>query len=390
MGLNGLVRRILLNQSTIDDNLFHVQLSLLTMRVIQVRMRRALSIITNFSSDTWRVSRNHIFVARHRRSLFLSLFTYTFFFVATIPLRGAANMSLNATWSQNGVTVAGDNREGSELNQLSYPEGLFVDDNATVYIADSLNNRIVKWKCCIESGEVVAGRNGKGNRTDQLNDPSDVIMDRESDSLIICDRGNRRVLQWPLRCGTNGEIIISNIKCRGLTMDDRGFFYVSDAEKHHVKRWRMENTTGLVVAGGNEKGDRLNQLNNPTYIFVDRNYSIYVSDTSNHRVMKWMENATQGSVVAGGRGEGKNLTQLPYPQGVVVDPYGIVYVVDPINHRITRWFQGEKMGHVLVDGDVAASQPNYLNYPRGLSFDREGNLYVGDTLNHRVQRFNID
>ena len=33
-----------------------------------------------------------------------------------------------------------------------------------------------------------------------------------------------------------------------------------------------------VVAGGNGKGNHLNQLNCPTYIFVDQNHSVYVSD----------------------------------------------------------------------------------------------------------------
>jgi sugar lactone lactonase YvrE len=320
----------------------------------------------------------------------LARFTYTLFFVATILLRGAANISLNATWSQNGVTVFGDNGSGSGLNQLSYPWGLFVDDNATVYIADSSNNRIVKSKCCIVNGQVVAGGNGAGNLTDQLNGPKDVIVNRESDSLIICDHGNRRVMQWPLRCGTNGEVIISNIECQGLTMDDRGFLYVSDTEYHNVTRWRVGNTQKLVVAGGNEKGDSHNQLNRPSYIFVDRDYSVYVSDTGNHRIMKWTESAEKGIVVAGGRGKGKNLTQLAYPGGVVVDHYGIVYVTDSENHRIMRWFEGEKMGRVLVDGNVAREQSKSLYYPQGLSFDRQGNLYVSDMANHRIQRFSID
>ncbi|CAF4388479.1 unnamed protein product, partial [Rotaria sordida] len=43
------------------------------------------------------------------------------------------------------------------------------------------------------NGQVVAGGNGQGNRLDQLDYPSDVLIDKETDSLIICDQGNRRV-----------------------------------------------------------------------------------------------------------------------------------------------------------------------------------------------------
>ncbi|CAF1622692.1 unnamed protein product [Rotaria magnacalcarata] len=51
----------------------------------------------------------------------------------------------NATWNPNGLTVAGGNGEGSELNQLRYPWGFFVDDDAAVYVADTWNFRVVVW-----------------------------------------------------------------------------------------------------------------------------------------------------------------------------------------------------------------------------------------------------
>ena len=42
----------------------------------------------------------------------------------------------NATWIQNGITVAGGNGQGNGMNQLSDPLGLYVDDDETVYVAD--------------------------------------------------------------------------------------------------------------------------------------------------------------------------------------------------------------------------------------------------------------
>ncbi|CAF2115694.1 unnamed protein product, partial [Rotaria magnacalcarata] len=47
------------------------------------------------------------------------------------------NIPANAKWSQNGVTIAGGNGEGSDTNQLEHPHGLFVDDDQTVVIADT-------------------------------------------------------------------------------------------------------------------------------------------------------------------------------------------------------------------------------------------------------------
>ncbi|CAF1466981.1 unnamed protein product [Rotaria sp. Silwood1] len=295
----------------------------------------------------------------------------------------------NAKWAQNGITVAGGNGLGRETNQLDRPCGLYVDDDQTIYVADCENHRIVKWKSGATNGKVVAGGNGQGNGAHQLNCPVDVIINKESDSLIISDYENRRVVRWPRRNGTRGETIISNIACVGLTMDDNGFLYVVDDEKHEVRRYKIGDTQGTVVAGGNGEGNRLDQLSNPHYVFVDRDQSVYVSDWGNNRVMKWEEGAKQGVVVAGGQGEGNSLTQLHWPNGVVVDQLGTVYVADSENHRIMRWPKGATQGSVIVGGNGQGAQSNQLNGPVGLSFDRHGNLYVVDHWNARVQKFNI-
>ncbi|CAF3452049.1 unnamed protein product, partial [Rotaria sp. Silwood2] len=157
----------------------------------------------------------------------------------------------------------------------------------------------MEWKGGATSGQVVAGGNGEGSGSHQLSGPFDVIFDKETDSLIICDYSNSRVVRWARRNGTSGETIISNIACWGLTMDQNGSFYVVDFGQHEVRRYRRGESQGTVVAGGNGCGNRLDQLNNPIYVFVDGDQSVYVSDAGNHRVMKWIEDAAQGIVVAG-------------------------------------------------------------------------------------------
>ncbi|CAF3042897.1 unnamed protein product [Rotaria sp. Silwood2] len=317
-----------------------------------------------------------------------SIFIHTPKF-SSVPVSSlSAHIHPNARWHQNGITVAGENRQGNGINQLYNPWGLYVDDDQTVYVADRLNHRIVEWKWGATSGQVVAGGNGQGSGAHQLSYPQDVIVDKERDTLIICDCSNARVVRWPRRNGTSGETIISNIYCVGLTMDENGSLYVTDIEKHEVRRYRRGESQGTVVAGGNGRGNRLDQLSYPHYVFVDRDHSVYVSDWGNDRVMKWVEGAKQGIVVAGGQGEGNGLTQLYYPQGVVVDQLGTVYVADAENDRIMRWPKGATQGSVIVGGNGRGGQSNQLNYPIGLSFDRHGNLYVVDYGNHRVQKFN--
>ena len=266
-----------------------------------------------------------------------------------------------------------------------------MDEEETVIVTDWLNNRIVEWKRGDTSGRVLAGGNGQENRLDQLNQPTDVLVDPETGSLIICDYGNRRVTRWSRQSGTrSGETILGNIACYGLAMDNEGSLYVTDREKHEVRRYRQGETSGTMLAGGNGKGTGLHQFNLPTYVCVDGDHAVYVSDWGNHRVMKWEKNAKEGIVVAGGQDQGTALTQLYNSRGVLVDAAGSVYVADFGNNRVMRWYRGATQGTVVVGGNGYGKGANQFIAPTGLSFDRQGNLYVIDRQNNRVQRFFIE
>ncbi|CAF0855882.1 unnamed protein product [Adineta steineri] len=291
-------------------------------------------------------------------------------------------------WKQNGITVAGGNGEGQEINQLDHPLAIFIDKKKNIFIADFFNHRIVEWKHNAKEGQIIADSNEQGNRMNQLNYPTDMIVDQQNHSIIIADFKNSRVVQW---VGEKQQILIQNIVCYGLAMDKHGFLYVSDWKKNEVKRWKMGeyNNEGIVVAGGNEKGHQLNQLNCPTFMFVDEDQSVYVSDCNNHRVMKWRKDAKEGTIVAGGNGQGRNLNQLFSPQGIFVHDLGQIYVADNGNHRIMRWCEEKEEGEVIVGENGKGNESNQLNSPTGLSFDDDGNLYVADWLNHRIQKFEI-
>ena len=53
---------------------------------------------------------------------------------------------LYAKWKQNGVTIVGKRGQGNQLHQLSGPCGMYMNDNQTIYIADSENRCIIEWK----------------------------------------------------------------------------------------------------------------------------------------------------------------------------------------------------------------------------------------------------
>ena len=291
-------------------------------------------------------------------------------------------------WKQNGLTVAGGNGPGNRLDQLNKPTGIYIDDddNQTIYIVDAGNHRVMEWKSNATSGRVVAGGNKHGYRTNQLHNPKDVIIDKQTDSIIICDAGNRRVVRWSRQKSTNGEILMRNIFCEGITADNEGHFYISDSQLDEVRRWGVGVNRGTKVAGGYFQINKKYKASTSGYLYVDEDGSIYTSDATNHVVVKWTEHADKDIFVAGDI----SLTQLNRPMGIVVDHLGNVYVADANTSQVFYWIKGKNEGRVVVGENKGGSGTNQLKYPTDLSFDKEGNLYVVDTLNHRVQKFLLD
>ena len=237
----------------------------------------------------------------------------------------------------------------------------------------------------------MAGGNGAGDQMNQLNKPSNIIIDRETNTFIIGECDNQRIMRWSRQNNTtHGEVIVTDIRCWGLAMDKDGSLYICDAEKNEVRRLkRRETGRGTIVAGGNGKGPELNQFDWPTSIYVDDHYSLYVCDCYNHRVMKWTKDALGGVVVAGGNGYGKHLSQFHKPQGITVDLSGRIYVADTYNHRVMCWHDGAPEGTIVLGGNEKGRQPTHFQGPTDLAFDRRGNLYVVDRCNYRIQKFEI-
>jgi len=190
------------------------------------------------------------------------------------------------------------------------------------------------WTHDATDDQIVAGEHGRGNGTSRLNEPINVVVDRKRNHVFINDLKNRRVVRWACQNGTSGDIIISNIHCRGLAIDNDGYLYVLDCDKNEVRRWKIGETSGTLIAGGDGEGDRLNPLCRPVNLVVDDNQSLYILDRGNNRVIKWMKGAKEGIIVADGE---NGPTEWSCPHGLVVDHLGTVYVANCSAHRILRW-----------------------------------------------------
>ncbi|CAF4565820.1 unnamed protein product [Rotaria socialis] len=293
---------------------------------------------------------------------------------------------------ENCEIVAGNNGEGNKLNQLNRPQALAVDtQDGILFIVDSKNHRVVAWKLGDDKGHVIAGGQGQGEQLNQLNNPTDVLIDEATRYLFISDRDNKRVV----RCSSEQpsstpEIIISEIDCYGIAMDQKGNLYVTNVANHEVRMYSKDGfSLRRVVAGGNSKGKDLDQLDYPTYITVDNNDSIYVSDNGNNRIMKWPNGAREGIVMATTQTNSDKNTSSCGLRGIAVDQRGTLYVAEMFNHRVTQWCHESNKGVTIVEGGKKRLRTHQLLCPVGLTLDASDSLYIADSNNNCVLRFSL-
>ena len=253
-----------------------------------------------------------------------------------------------------GEIVAGGNGWGNELNQLARPLCLCVNNDETVYVSDHLNNRIMEWRNGSTSGRIFAN---------DLQGPLQIVIEKQPDCFLVCDYFNRRIV----RCSSQGntETILSDVNCTGLALDDKGYMYVADQYKHEVRKWKIgEHDEGILVAGGNGNGDRLDQLFCPRNLVIDRNESLYIFDCGNQRIVKWDKNARQGHPIV-------TLWDIG---GIAIDRFGDFYFSDRYERKIINWTKNTQFN---ITGIAS----------RDLCFDRYNHLYVLDYDNQRVVKF---
>lgn len=154
-----------------------------------------------------------------------------------------SSVSLNRNGSTV-VTRAGDGTNGSTMNQLHLPWGIFVDLNFDLYVADAGNNRIQRFAANQLNGTTVAGR-GIPNGLN-LSLPTDVILDNDS-RLYIADNDHYRIVrvtstgyQCLVGCsGGPGSTLDQLRKAYSLRFDSYGNLYVADEFNSRIQKFLL-------------------------------------------------------------------------------------------------------------------------------------------------------
>ncbi|CAF4840942.1 unnamed protein product [Rotaria sp. Silwood1] len=311
------------------------------------------------------------------------------------PLTNPPNEICDAAyWNSTIRIVAGSTGSYSTaLNRLYTPTDLFFDGNGYMYVVDYGNNRIQRFppgSTSSTSAVTVAGYTTTGGSSfSELNDPYSIFVDSEG-TMYIMDTTNYRVIKW--RSGEPLGFIVAGGHGTGTTLDkigtsyaiyldDQSNIYISEYSNHRVTIWLNGNTTaGNIVAGNNTAGSALNQLRNPWGLFVDSIYGLYVVDRGNHRIQYWEKG--NGVTLCGQSGvAGSWSNQLSSPTSITLDQFGNMYIMDFGNNRIQQWAPGATFGITVASASMSG--------PRGLAFDPSGNLATADTGNHRIVLFSV-
>jgi serine/threonine protein kinase, bacterial len=235
---------------------------------------------------------------------------------------------------------------------LNEPEGVSVDMGGTVYVADTLNNRVLALPAGSTTPAVLP--------FDGLNHPTGVTADNTG-TVYVTDAGNKRVLVLRAGSTTQTQLPFTNLgNPTGVTVDSSRTVYVTDTAKNQVVALPADadNQTELPFTG----------LNAPTGSVVNDNGTVYVADAGSNRVLALPAGSSTQATLP--------FTELTDPGGVAVDSKGTVFVTDSGNNRALKLTVGSTAQVVLPFTG--------LDDPWGLAVDSMGTVYVAGHNNKVV------
>jgi len=290
---------------------------------------------------------------------------------------GGPGTTLDALNFPSSVTFAEHSVDAKHTKALRY-----------AYVVDAGNHRVIRFPINVKSkpgeyprGQVVVGRTDKaGSGKYQLDNPKGAAFDKDG-NLFVADTNNNRIMKYtaksvqqaavdPATGMAMGEMVtaLRSLKNPNSVMfDNDGNMYVSDAGNNRVVKWRKAHLRANGKGTGVSMGEVVADIKGPSGIAFDGENNMFVSSYSGNQVLKWesgeirskvgsnrTEAAVQGNRVSGTAKSGTDKQSLFNPSGVVFTRVGDLIVVDKTNNRLQDF---REMGR--PEGCI----PPQLHYP---------------------------
>ena len=265
------------------------------------------------------------------------------------------------------------------------PSGVAVDSAGRLWVADLVNNRVLRFDAAatLANGAPANGVLGQANFTTRapinsqtrMSSPNGVAVD-SGGKLWVADTSNNRVLRFDSAAtlangaaasGVLGQANFTSIadttsqsgmsNPRGVAVDSSGRLWVADANNNRVLRFN----TAATLANGAAASAVLGQPNfttktnattqsgmdGPYGVAVDSTGTTWVADTNNDRALRFDAAATlaNGAAASGVLGQPDFTTDNPatsrsgfiFSTGVTIDTTGRVWIADAGNNRVLRF-----------------------------------------------------
>ncbi len=351
----------------------------------------------------------------------------------TLTVTQAANYATPYTFTTlAGLALNAGSANGTNSTaRFRYPEGVAVDANGNLYVADTDNDTIRK---VTPAGVVttlagLAGSYGSANGTNstaRFDFPTGVAVDGAG-NVYVADEYNHTIRKvtpvgtnWVVTtvaglAGYTGSANGTNSTARfyypeGVAVDANGNLYVADRNNDTIREvtpvgtnWVVTTLAGLARYTGSANGtNSVARFDFPTGVAVDSATNLYVADGYNYTIRKvtpvgtnWVVTTLAGQALSSGFNDGTgNAARFYYPEGLAVDANGNLYVADTDNDTIrkvtpvgTNWvvttLAGLAGSYGSANGTGSAAR---FHFTAGVAVDGAGNVYVADEDNYTIRK----
>ena len=283
----------------------------------------------------------------------------------------------NAVWeySSTGGTLIGEfGASGTGNSQFKEPVGITVTGE-DVYVVDRGNSRVEEFKFTEKEGKMTGeylrqwGNSGTGNG--QFTKPQGLAVDQEG-HVWVADAGNSRIQKF----SATGEYLtqfseltetctpVSMKGPDGVAFDSSGNVWVADTGADRVDEL---SSTGKYITRFGTEGTGNGQFKEPRGIAIDKEGHVWVADTGNNRVQ---ELSSTGSFIRAFGSEGTETGKFKKPEALAIDSSGNVWVADTENNRVQEF---SSTGTYLRENTSLE-----VYKPDGVASDGKGDVWVSD------------
>lgn len=251
--------------------------------------------------------------------------------------------------------------------RLSYPAGLAVDSEGSVYIADSGNHALRKIRGGVISTLLTAAT------------PAGLAID-SVDTLYVADPGSGQIL----RRSFDGRASVLRADAADIAVRLDGTVLVSFGSQ--VREVGPDGTTRLIAGStipSGENGPAIQaRLRSPAGLALDPLGNLYFSERDAHRLRVITPAGTIHTI---------QNTSLVSPGGMAGAADGSIYVADTGRHRIRRISRSGRVTEIAGDGEAGFSGDNgpataaRLNAPAAVLAAPDGRLWIADSGNGRIR-----